>query len=82
MSRSCARWVRPAGRGRCRRSHDRLPLLADPEGWKVAILLEEAGLDHRMIPVNVGRGEQHAPEFLAISPNGRTPAIVDHDAAG
>ncbi|HEY0205712.1 MAG TPA: glutathione S-transferase N-terminal domain-containing protein [Acetobacteraceae bacterium] len=53
-----------------------------PNGWKVAIMLEETGLDYRMLPVNIARGEQHAPDFLAISPNGRMPAIVDHNAAG
>lgn len=53
-----------------------------PNGWKVAIMLEECGLDYRMIPVNIGRGDQHAPAFLALSPNGRMPAIVDHDAPG
>jgi GST-like protein len=50
-----------------------------PNGWKVAIMLEECGLDYRMIPVNIGRGEQFTPEFLAISPNNRMPAIVDHN---
>ncbi|MEO0762428.1 MAG: glutathione S-transferase N-terminal domain-containing protein [Pseudomonadota bacterium] len=49
-----------------------------PNGWKVAIMLEECGLDYRMIPVNISRGEQFRPEFLAISPNNRMPAIVDH----
>ena len=53
-----------------------------PNGWKVSIMLEECGLPYRMIPVNIGKGEQHTPEFLAISPNGRMPAIVDHDAKG
>ena len=53
-----------------------------PNGWKVAIMLEECNLEYRMIPVNIGRGDQHAPAFLAISPNGRMPAIVDHDAPG
>ncbi len=53
-----------------------------PNGWKVAIMLEECGLEYRMIPVNIGKGEQFAPEFLAISPNNRMPAIVDHDVAG
>jgi len=51
-----------------------------PNGWKVAILIEELGIDYRMIPVNIGRGDQHAPAFLRISPNGRMPAIVDHDS--
>lgn len=45
-------------------------------------MLEECGLDYRMIPVNIGRGDQHAPAFVALSPNGRMPAIVDHDAPG
>ena len=53
-----------------------------PNGWKVAIMLEETGLEYRMLPVNIGRGEQNAAGFLAISPNGRMPAIVDHDAEG
>ena len=52
-----------------------------PNGWKVAIMLEECGLAYRMIPVNIGRGDQFEPEFLAISPNNRMPAIVDHDDA-
>ena len=53
-----------------------------PNGWKVAILLEELGAEYRMIPVNIGKGEQFAPAFLAISPNNRMPAIVDHDVEG
>ena len=53
-----------------------------PNGWKVAILLEELGIPYRMIPVAIGRGDQFKPEFLAISPNNRMPAIVDHDVAG
>ena len=51
-----------------------------PNGWKVAIMLEECGLEYRTIPVNIGKGDQFKPEFLAISPNNRMPAIVDHDA--
>jgi GSH-dependent disulfide-bond oxidoreductase len=50
-----------------------------PNGWKVSIMLEECGLAYRMIPVNIGKGDQFKPEFLAISPNNRMPAIVDHD---
>ena len=53
-----------------------------PNGWKIAIMLEETGLPYRMIPVDIRAGAQHAPAFLAISPNGRMPAIVDHDAPG
>ena len=50
-----------------------------PNGWKVSIMLEECGLPSRTVPVNIGRGEQFEPDFLAISPNNRMPAIVDHD---
>jgi GSH-dependent disulfide-bond oxidoreductase len=53
-----------------------------PNGWKIAIMLEECGADYRMIPVNIGAGDQFKPEFLAISPNNRMPAIVDHDVEG
>ena len=50
-----------------------------PNGYKLAIALEEMGLDHAITWVNIGKGEQHAPEFLAISPNGKIPAIMDHE---
>jgi GSH-dependent disulfide-bond oxidoreductase len=53
-----------------------------PNGWKISIMLEEVGLPYRVVPVNIGRGEQFKPEFLAISPNNRMPAIVDHDPPG
>jgi GST-like protein len=53
-----------------------------PNGWKVSIALEELELPYRYHPVNIGRGEQFAPEFLAISPNNRIPAIVDLDPEG
>jgi GST-like protein len=53
-----------------------------PNGWKASIMLEECGLDYRMIPVNINEGDQFKPEFLAISPNNRMPAIVDHDTEG
>jgi len=53
-----------------------------PNGWKVAIMLEELGDPYTMIPVNIGKGDQFKPEFLAISPNHRMPAIVDHDVPG
>ncbi len=52
-----------------------------PNGHKVTMLLEETGLPYRIIPVNIGKGEQFTPEFLAIAPNNRIPAIVDHDPA-
>jgi GST-like protein len=53
-----------------------------PNTWKVAIMLEECGLDYRVKTVDIVAGEQSEPDFLAISPNGRVPAIVDHDAGG
>jgi GST-like protein len=53
-----------------------------PNGWKVSIALEELRLAYRMIPVNIGRGAQFEPDFLAISPNNRIPAIVDRDPEG
>jgi GSH-dependent disulfide-bond oxidoreductase len=49
-----------------------------PNGWKISIMLEELGLPYRVIPVNIRAGDQFKPEFLAISPNNRIPAIVDH----
>ncbi len=48
-----------------------------PNGHKVTLLLEEAGIDYRIVPVDIGRGAQFAPDFLAIAPNNRMPAIVD-----
>jgi GSH-dependent disulfide-bond oxidoreductase len=54
-----------------------------PNGHKITMFLEEAGLDYEIHPVNIGRGEQFTPEFLAISPNNRMPAIIDrHPADG
>jgi GST-like protein len=53
-----------------------------PNGWKITIMLEELGLPYRVVPVNIGRGEQFRPEFLAISPNNRMPAIVDTEPPG
>ena len=49
-----------------------------PNGWKISIALEELGLAYTLKPVNIGRGEQFTPEFLAVSPNNRIPALVDH----
>ncbi|HEY9091188.1 glutathione binding-like protein [Parasphingorhabdus sp.] len=53
-----------------------------PNGWKISVMLEECGLDYTVKWVNIGAGEQFEPEFLAISPNNRIPAIVDHDPDG
>jgi len=52
-----------------------------PNAYKVLLFLEEAGLPYRLVPVNISRGEQFDPGFLAISPNNRIPAIVDHAPA-
>jgi GSH-dependent disulfide-bond oxidoreductase len=49
-----------------------------PNGWKISIMLEELGVPYKVIPVNIRAGDQFKPEFLAISPNNRIPAIVDH----
>jgi GSH-dependent disulfide-bond oxidoreductase len=53
-----------------------------PNGHKVTIFLEEAGLEYRIVPVDILKGEQFKPDFLKISPNNRMPAIVDHDGPG
>jgi glutathione S-transferase len=53
-----------------------------PNGHKVTIALEEMGIPYEIKPVNIGRGDQFKPEFLAISPNNRMPAIVDPDGPG
>jgi GST-like protein len=49
-----------------------------PNGHKITMFLEETGVPYKIVPVNIGAGEQFQPEFLAISPNNRMPAIVDH----
>ena len=48
-----------------------------PNGHKITIFLEEAGVPYRIIPVNIGKGDQFKPDFLRIAPNNRIPAIVD-----
>ena len=52
-----------------------------PNGMKLKLFLEEAGLAYRIVPVSLSKGEQFAPEFLKVSPNGKIPAIVDHTPA-
>lgn len=51
-----------------------------PNGWKISIMLEEAGLPYRVVPVRIDQGEQYGDAFRSISPNGRIPALVDPDA--
>ena len=53
-----------------------------PNGFKITIMLEECGLPYKIIPVNIGTGDQFKPDFLKISPNNRMPAIVDHEPPG
>ncbi len=53
-----------------------------PNGHKITLFLEETGLPYRIIPVNISVGDQFKPEFLAIAPNNRIPALVDHDPVG
>jgi GST-like protein len=52
-----------------------------PNGHKITIFLEEAGLPYKISPINIGKGDQFKPDFLAIAPNNRMPAIVDHAPA-
>src|SRR5262245_60439656 len=53
-----------------------------PNGHKITIMLEECGLPYEIKPVNIGKGDQFKPEFLAIAPNNRMPAIIDPDGPG
>ncbi len=53
-----------------------------PNGKKVTILLEECGLEYKIVPCNIQRGDQFKPEFLAINPNHRMPVMVDHEPKG
>ena len=53
-----------------------------PNGLKLKLFMEETGLPHRIVPVNIGKGEQFKPEFLAVSPNNKIPALVDHEPEG
>ncbi|OAP40699.1 glutathione S-transferase [Sinorhizobium glycinis] len=53
-----------------------------PNGWKITIMLEELGVPYVVKYVNIGRGDQFAPDFLRISPNNRMPAVIDPDGPG
>ena len=55
---------------------------SSPNGAKVRIMLEETGLDYELHPVNLGEGDQKKPDYLAINPNGKIPAIIDRDGPG
>jgi GSH-dependent disulfide-bond oxidoreductase len=53
-----------------------------PNGHKITMFLEETGLKYKAIPINIGKGEQFKADFLAVSPNNRIPALVDHAPTG
>jgi GST-like protein len=53
-----------------------------PNGYKVPIMLEELGLEYEIHPINISKGEQMTPEFLAMNPNNKIPVLVDEDAEG
>ena len=53
-----------------------------PNGHKITLFLEETGLKYKIFPVNIGKGDQFKPEFLAIAPNNRIPAMLDHEPKG
>jgi len=53
-----------------------------PNGHKITMFLEETGLPYKIFPINIGKGEQFQRDFLAISPNNRIPAMIDHAPAG
>lgn len=50
-----------------------------PNGHKITIFLEEAGLEYKIIPVNITKGDQFKPDYLKISPNNKMPALIDHE---
>src|SRR6187455_2534293 len=72
----------------CSRCSGRTSLMIDlyywttPNGHKVSIFLEETGTPYKVIPINIGKGEQFKAEFLAVSPNNRIPALLDHQPPG
>src|SRR5215813_13942049 len=70
--------LKPAGHAGTKKPID-LYYWPTPNGWKITIMLEECSLPYTVIPVNISKGDQFKPQFLAISPNNRMPAIVDHD---
>ncbi|HWW47569.1 MAG TPA: glutathione S-transferase N-terminal domain-containing protein [Xanthobacteraceae bacterium] len=53
-----------------------------PNGWKISIMLEECGLPYTLHKMQLGRGDQHKPDYLKLNPNGRMPAIVDREPPG
>src|ERR1700747_1726544 len=80
-ARRASKSVEPARRASRNKPID-LYYWPTPNGWKVTIMLEECALPYSMIAVDISKGDQFKPQFLAISPNNRMPAIVDHDGPG
>lgn len=76
------RWVRIIEKGLIMTKPLELWYWPTPNGWKITIALEEMGVPYEVKPVNIGAGDQFRPEFLAISPNNRMPALVDPDGPG
>jgi GST-like protein len=77
-----ARQAKQASRPPRRQAPIALYYWPTPNGWKISIMLEECGLPYSVRPVDISKGEQFTPEFLAISPNNRMPAIVDPQGPG
>jgi GSH-dependent disulfide-bond oxidoreductase len=77
-ARRASKSVEPARRAGKNKPTD-LYYWPTPNGWKITIMLEECSLPYTVIPVDISKGDQFKPQFLAISPNNRMPAIVDHD---
>jgi GST-like protein len=75
--KAASRVIKPARRAGGNKPID-LYFWPTPNGWKITIMLEECALPYTVIPVDISRGDQFKPQFLAISPNNRMPAIVDH----
>ena len=73
---------RPKAPARRRETPIELYYWPTPNGWKISIMLEECGLPYVVRPVDISKGEQFTPHFLAISPNNRMPAIVDPAGPG
>ena len=55
---------------------------ATPNGWKIAIALEELGLEYAVHALDLSSNDQKTPDYLALNPNGKIPTIVDHDVPG
>jgi GSH-dependent disulfide-bond oxidoreductase len=78
LRKSKKQFARSRGRRALRRAKPiELYYWPTPNGWKIAVMLEECGLPYVVRPVDISKGEQFSPRFLAISPNNRMPAIVD-----